>query len=340
MTTARKQRRDFRRLGEFELIRELTSGLTFGKEVVCGPGDDASAVQLAALPGLLLQTTDLLIEDVHFRKGWGNVYQLGWKALAVNLSDIAAMGGKPLHAHLSLAISPKWIDQEILDLQRGFLDLARQYHVSLLGGDLSRSKKHLFISVSVNGVVAPTAAIFRSGAIPGDIIWVSGTLGDAAAGLRLLKAGEYGAASPMLLEAFLRPHPEIELGQLCAANHRAHALIDLSDGLAGDLGHVMEASGVGAVLNETALPISDELLSVAIERGWNLMDMVLRGGEDYRLLGCSPEDQFTILQTEAHSSLKKTLFPIGRITQESGLRFCKPSGKIQMIPATAHDHFA
>jgi thiamine-monophosphate kinase len=340
------------RWGEFDLIRKFLSGPDAepaprlgagsawpeGRGVILGPGDDAAAFRS---PGsdLILQTTDLLVEGIHFRKGWGSAWQLGWKSLAVNLSDIAAMGGQPLHLLLSLAIPPAWTDAEIMEFRRGFLDLARLWEVALIGGDVAASPGPLMISVTLNGRAAVGGVLTRAGAQPGDVIWVSGTLGDAAAGLNLLREGVSGG-SPELLEAFLQPRPEVDLGQACAESGMVHALIDLSDGLAGDLGHVLEASGVGAVLDEANLPVSPALQALAREGSWNLPELIIRGGEDYRLLGCTPEGKWEGFRRALRRKLEREVTAVGRIHREAGLFLRRADGiELEILPR-AFDHFA
>ncbi len=334
------------RTGEFELIRRLLRGKSdaddewlTGPGVVIPSGDDASGLRLQPQNDeLLLQTTDLLVEEVHFKKGWGTAYQLGWKSLAVNLSDIAAMGGQPLHTHLNLAIPSRWTESEIMELRRGFRDLAARYKIVLLGGDLSDSPNSLIVSVMVNGTVPARQALRRSGAQSGDVIWVSGFLGDAAGGLSLLKAN---AVQPLeLLQAFLQPMPEVELGIFCLQSGLVHALIDVSDGLAGDLGHILELSGVGAVIEEEKLPISSALRSAAQQYKWNLLETALRGGEDYRLLGCTPAKVFDSFRTAVQMRLRRSIYAIGKIRRETGLMLRRSDGKFVEIPPQSYDHFA
>ena len=332
------------RLGEFELIGKLIEHWYSGPDVLIGPGDDASAVRWAAAGVVLLQTTDLLIENVHFRRDWGTPRQLGWKALAVNLSDIAAMGGKPLHAHLNLAIPTSWPQKEILSFQSGFRALAERFGVSLLGGDLSSSPGPLVISVMVNGCVKAGKAIRRSGAIPGDVIWVSGTLGDAAAGLRLLQSAQRSARfsrhERALQKAFLQPMPEVDLGIICSDSGCVHAMIDLSDGLAGDLGHILELSKVGAIIESDKLPISKALSGAAKRHRWKVQELTLQGGEDYRLLGYSPPNAFKRLNQRVEKELNRSLFPIGEMTAQRGLFLRQQKGRVLKLKAKSFDHFS
>jgi len=342
--SARRIPRGRNRLGEFELIGKLIKDWNLGSDVLIGPGDDASAVRWAAAGVVLLQTTDLLIENVHFRRGWGTPRQLGWKALAVNLSDIAAMGGQPLHAHLNLAIPSRWTQKEILSFQSGFRELAGRFGVGLLGGDLSSSPGPLVISVMVNGRVKADKAIQRSGAKPGDVIWVSGTLGDAAAGLSLLLGAQRSAKinSPerALLKAFLQPTPEIDLGMICSEGGCVRAMIDLSDGLAGDLGHILKLSNVGAIIESDKLPVSKALSGIAKLHHGKAQDIALRGGEDYRLLGCSPRRGFEQLNQRVQKELNRSLFSIGEITARRGLFLRQEKGRTLKLKPKSFDHFS
>ncbi|MCX6639485.1 MAG: thiamine-phosphate kinase [bacterium] len=327
-------------IGEFQLIEKLVSGWSLGQEVAIGPGDDASAIAIQQMGGdLYLQTVDLLIERVHFSKNWGSLFQLGWKSLAVNLSDIAAMGGRPLHTHLALAIPPSWSETEIMEFRRGFQALAQKYQVSLLGGDTTAAKQDLMVAVSAGGIARQDQVIKRSGASPGDVIWVSGHLGDAAAGLHALLGHCADDVDPSLLEAFLQPEPEIDLGRLCAETGLVHAMIDISDGLTGDLGHILKASDVGAILQEELLPVSPELRQFAQMNQLEHLSWCMKGGEDYKLLGASSRSDFTTLQNEAENRLHKKIYPIGEITAPSGLYLQRRDGKIEELVPQAYDHF-
>ncbi len=325
-------------IGEFELIRKLIEGWKPARDVSIGPGDDSSAI-VADKKRLLLQSTDLLLENVHFRKGWGTPYQLGWKALAVNLSDIAAMGGTPSHTHLNLAVPPTWSETEIIELMSGFKAMADRYGVSLLGGDLSSSPDLLVVSVFVNGNALESRVIRRDGAKPGDIIWVSGLLGSAAAGLELLKNNIVTDPQSELLNPFLMPQPEIELGTICAQNGSVNALIDISDGLAGDLGHILEASNTGAKLIREDIPLAEDNPAYADLPDFDRFEFALRGGEDYRLLGCTPRSKFDRLNISVKNQLGRALYAIGEIESETGLRLISQEGGVEEIKAVSHDHF-
>ncbi|MBU0518490.1 thiamine-phosphate kinase [bacterium] len=326
--------------GEFELIRKLLGDWRAADDVEIGSGDDASGFRLPSDPDILyIQTTDLLVENVHFRQSWGTPRQLGWKSLAVNLSDIAAMGGTPCHLHLSLAVPPSWTEPELIEFMSGVKTLGQKYGVSLLGGDLSKSNSDLMISATVGGTVRRDQVIRRSGAQPGDAIWVSGTLGDAAVGLKMLEISFINDPNSLVLQNFLTPQPEVELGLLCAQSGLVHAMIDVSDGLAGDLAHILDTSSTGAVINAGALPIPEKLQAIAEHHGCDMLELALTGGEDYRLLGCTPTDRLDEFFDRVKSELNRELHCIGSITAEAGLRLVHPDGRIEEISPTSWDHF-
>jgi thiamine-monophosphate kinase len=324
-------------MGEFQLIRRITSGWRHGSDVLIGLGDDASAVRSPGSNLLFLQTTDTLVEEVDFHKGWGTPRQLGHKALAANLSDIAAMGGKPRYAHLALAIPATWTQENIVSLTQGFALLANSFEVDIIGGDLSATSGPLVINVMVTGEAPEQLVLRRSGAKPGDVIWVSGTMGDAAGGLKLLQGG-MKRLTDHFASAFLTPRPQIACGLVCAESRAVNAMIDISDGLAGDLGHIMQASGVGAVIEEKKLPVSIALRNAVRWYGWDLLDLMLHGGEDFELLGCSPPESFDKLKNLVMDKTGETLTAIGRIVESPELTLLRSDGSSETIAPQAYEH--
>ena len=297
--------------------------------VVLGIGDDAAVVRGPA--GLLI-THDLLVEDVDFRTALHPPRLLGRKALNVNLSDIAAMGGRPRHAVLGLALPGRteraWLDAFLA----GFKQAARQAGVALVGGDLS-SAARIMIAVTVTGEAR--RFVTRSGARPGDRVFVSGTVGDAAMGLRVLErrgAGRRGRPSRRLLRSFLDPAPRLELGALLARRGLASAMIDVSDGLAADLAHVLEESRVGAEIDPARIPLSTELRRASARA----LDLALHGGEDFELL-------FTVRPRNVPRlrALGKR-FPvteIGRIVPGRRLLAVGPDGGKRPLEPKGYEHF-
>jgi thiamine-monophosphate kinase len=296
-----------------------------------GIGDDAAIIR-PGRTGLLL-TTDLLIEDVHFTTATQPAFLLGRKSLNVNVSDIAAMGGRPRFALLGLGLKAglglRWTEQFF----SGFRAAAGESGVALIGGDISGAKK---ICVSVTLIGEAARAVRRSGALPGDLLFVSGWLGQAAAGLKLLKKGvRLGAdrQADVLLRSFLDPRPQVRLGRELAANRLASAMIDTSDGLSVDLLHLCEESDCGADVDLEALPVSPELR--AFER--RPEGCALHGGEDYRLLfavrpGRLPE----VLR------LKKRydLFRIGEFRRGRGIAVVDARGKRRSLETRGFEHLA
>lgn len=276
---------------EFDLIRLLASRFPSSGPAL-GIGDDC-----AVIPGDedLLVTTDLLAEGVHFLAGRITPYDLGWKSAAVNISDIAAMGGIPRHAFLSIALPKGQTDSTsvISDLTGnpaafadGFAACCHKFGVTLLGGDTSASKDGIFINVTLIGTCPHGSAVLRSGARPGDLICVTGTLGDSAAGLKLLTrmADQVGHDEALLLQRHCHSEPRVAEGQALRQCPGVHSMMDVSDGVAADLPHILEASGVGATVDVGKLPLSPELRRLCASRGWDPVNLALCGGEDYELL--------------------------------------------------------
>jgi thiamine-monophosphate kinase len=318
-------------LGERRLISRIRR--TFGEkraDVLLGIGDDAALVRG---PERLLLTTDILVEDEDFRRPDHPPRLLGRKALNINLSDIAAMGGRPLHALVAMAM-PGDIDEGWLrQFMSGFRSAAREAGVALVGGDLSQAAR-IMIAVTVTG--AARRPVKRGGARAGDAIYVSGTLGDAAGGLRLVeKGGVHGVAKPVrpLVRAFLDPAPRLKLGALLAGRGLASAMIDLSDGLSVDLAHVCRESGVGAEVEAARVPISGALRSFARDP----LDMALNGGEDFELL-------FTVRPGNAAAvealASRHRLTRVGRITPGRAVRLLGPGKKRRPLRPGGFEHFS
>ncbi|OGP70173.1 MAG: thiamine-phosphate kinase [Deltaproteobacteria bacterium RBG_13_58_19] len=326
--------------GEVGLILALAQ--RFGAtppEVILGIGDDCAAMDLGG-PDFLLWTIDTLVEGVHFDPAYITLTQLGHKSLAVNLSDIAAMGGEPLYALLSLGWPPGRDLAGALALGQGLAQEARKYGVSVIGGDTVASPQGLAVTVSVLGRVPRGEMLRRAGARPGDEIYVTGPLGEAAAGLEILRRGlkiESEIKEP-LIQAHLSPQPQLKAGRLLAREGLASALIDLSDGVASDLYHICRAGGVGARLKAQALPLSPQVRAVAQKIGLDPLDLALRGGEDYQLLFTSPREKAASLaQVFSQAGLAPPIF-LGEIISGEEV-WLKDGDKEKIISGTGYDHF-
>lgn len=257
------------RIGEFGLIRRFLSKLSFKtRNVVVGPGDDCAVIRVSGKRYLLV-TTDMLIEGVHFRRDWMTPSVIGEKAMLVNLSDIAAMGGNPRFALISVGLPRSFSVSEADRLFLGIKKVARENGVAVIGGDTNASHR-LVINVVMIGEAEGGRVLTRSGAREGDSIYVTGTLGDAALALQ--------ARRPLL------PPCRIPVGKKLARNRSVHSLIDLSDGLAGDLRHILEESGVGAEVDIEKVPVSPGFFEKARRLGRDADLLKLAGGEDYELL--------------------------------------------------------
>lgn len=288
--------------GEDALIAMLAGELPAVRQTHLAIGDDAAVIDLPGGDALLV-TTDILMEDVHFRLRWGDFAALGWKALAQNLSDIAAMGGTPTHAVIALALPPAWTPADAAALYRGVAELAALSGTDVVGGDTIRSAGPLTISVTVLGRVAVGELLTRAGAHPGDAIFVTGTLGRAAAGLRAL---ECSLPIPPELEtavqAQLRPQPRLQAARALAMMAGVvTAMMDLSDGVATDLHRLCRAGGVGAVLERNCVPI-DPVVNATCRWLANAgqqcdpLELALCGGEDFELLLSAPSEAEPLLR--------------------------------------------
>ncbi|HTM71283.1 MAG TPA: thiamine-phosphate kinase [Luteimonas sp.] len=313
---------------EFELIERIRRRAAGRDDVVLGIGDDAAL--LLPPPGMLLAAaTDTLNIDVHF-PGETAAADIGWKALAVNLSDLAAMGAQPAWATLSLSLphaDVAWVDA-FLD---GFLELAARHGLALVGGDTTRGP--LSVCVTVHGFVAPQAALRRGGARAGDDVWVTGSLGDAAAALVQWRAG--GAADAPLRARLDRPVPRIDAGLALAAGI-ASAAIDVSDGLLADLGHVCDASNVGAEIDLAALPASAALASRFDAEARRAVQAT--GGDDYELCFIAPSgqrDAIAVLAARCATPMTR----VGRIVAGEGVRALLRDGSEWSAPRAGHVHF-
>ncbi|WP_103943114.1 thiamine-phosphate kinase [Thermomonospora echinospora] len=264
-------------LGEFALIERLTARLPQGPAVRLGPGDDAAVI--AAPDGRVVATSDLLVEGRHFRRDWSGPYEIGRKAAAQNLADVAAMGARPTALLLGLAAPPETEVAWVLRLADGLREECAPAGASVAGGDVVRAPQ-ITLAVTALGDLAGGPPLTRAGARPGDVVAVRGRLGFAAAGLRLLAEGRDGPAE--LLDAHRRPRPPYEAGPQ-ARELGATALVDVSDGLVQDLGHIAVASGTRIELDGDALPVPPVLGPAGLHH-------VLTGGDDHAFAGTFPPD--------------------------------------------------
>jgi thiamine-monophosphate kinase len=322
--------------GEFEFIAGLRARVAADAhaDLIAGIGDDAAILRPSANSELLI-TTDLLVEEIHFDLSYTSPAQLGHKALAVNLSDIAAMGGRPRYFLLGFAC-PRPLAEGFLDnMIDAMMSLAREHGVALIGGDTCTARRSLFINITLIGECAPGKSVRRNTARPGDSIYITGALGGSALGLDLLRSGirfsqegerdEKTAA----LSAHLLPQPRVELGAAIGERGLATAMIDISDGLSSDLNHICDESGVGAEVDAEAIRIAS---------GASLKQ-ALNGGEDYELLFTVSPDRVAEIETLRTDFPNIEISKIGSITT-SQERWLISEGKRYSLIPRGYDHFA
>ncbi len=312
-------------MGEFDLIRRFFLPLAQrGRDttLVTGPGDDCAVQRLA--PGTdLVFSVDTLVEGVHFPEHYPPEY-LGWRALAVAVSDLAAMGADPLCYTLALTL-PAATEDWLAGFASGLSSASEAFGIALAGGDTTRGP--LTITLQVHGSVPTGAAISRSGARAGDLVCVSGTLGDAGEALNWLASDDPGPQARAVLECYHHPRPQLSLGQ--SLRGQASAAIDISDGLLADLAHILEASGVGARLDAAKLPLSDALL--ALQGQERAVELALTAGDDYQLCVTIDPDRFNSLAED----VRRQLTVIGSVEADSGIRLTGAPAGVD----GGYDHF-
>ena len=313
---------------EFEFIRNIKE-----KYALKRVGDDCAVLSNTSKTDLVV-TADMLVEDVDFRLEWTRPEFLGHKALAVSLSDIAAMGATPKWAMLSIGVPERIWKTKFLDrFYGGWFELAETHKVELVGGDVSRTPDKIVIDSIVAGDVAKGRAILRSGAKPGDSIFVTGSFGGAAAALDLLEAGARHSNARgkrrELIGRQLRPTPRIEIGKYLSSRRLASSMIDVSDGLGSDLYHICDASKVGAVIHLENIPLDAnfDALSITERRAF-----ALGGGEDFELL-------FTSNRKTITGSRTLPIARIGEVTSYAGIVELVSRDSRQILPRTGYRHF-
>ena len=329
--------------GEFgfiDRIRETYAGAQ-GEDLALPLGDDAAVFGVPAGRQVVV-TTDMLIEDIHFRRDWSDAYSIGWKAAAVNLSDLAAMGADPTFTFVSLALSPQETVESLDRLYDGLSDCLNRYGSRLAGGDTNATPDRLVINVTQIGTIPTGHALTRAGARVGDVLLVTGTLGGSAAGLALLtQLGPVKAErfDKNLVLTHRRPQPRVVAARAARETGRVHAAMDLSDGLYADVQKLCAASGVGARIDTASLPLSEGISAVAAHVGQDPLDLALAGGEDFELLmAVAPGNVDTVRAAVAATGTNLTA--IGEVTR-TGLRIVAPDGHSDLpLDRRGWDHFA
>lgn len=336
-------------MNEFDFIKKIREqaeqrGASSG--LLRGIGDDAAVLKSFAGTDVVV-STDLLVEGIDFRRGTTQPKQLGHKALAVSLSDIAAMGARPRWALLSVGVPPDVWDSGFIDsFYDGFFQIADRFGVKLIGGDISRTPEKIVINSIAIGECLLEREVFRTGAKPGDQIYVTGFLGDAAAGLRLIERGAHlhvdkstqadSSSIDHLLLRHLQPEPRVGWGLILGDRQLATAMIDISDGLSSDLNHLCDESKVGALVDASTIPIDKVVTEICGRRALDPLMLALHGGEDFELLFAVEPDKVTMLPKRVDGI---PITRIGEIKEASdGVRISEGSRTWNLEPG-GWEHF-
>jgi thiamine-monophosphate kinase len=327
-------------IGEFGFISRFSPLFaSLVPESFTGIGDDCAIIPQNGKEDLVI-TTDLLIENIHFLRDSVTPDQLGYKSLAVNLSDIAAMGAAPAGSFLSLAI-PADTEVEYLDaFMKSYHAISEQYEVPLLGGDTTRSPGNIAISVCVIGKCPKNTAKLRSTANDEDIVCVTGHLGDSAGGFKvILEKTAMTSETGYLVNRHYMPVPRLPEGRLLASLPGVTAMMDISDGLASDLMQILKASGKSGTVDLDKLPLSEMLEKVSFEQGWDPIELATAGGEDYELLCTVSPSHFKDVSEHFFSTFGKKLYPIGRINKgQPSVQWIREGREIIFVKK-GFDHF-
>lgn len=319
-------------IGEFGCIKEIAHDLVYRPDFLSlGVGDDAAVYRIPEGYDELI-STDTMVEGIHFTAETMSAADVGYRICAVNFSDMAAMGGEPISLVLSLAL-PK---RTSLDWLRAFYEGVRtcceMYRVNLVGGDMTGAKDGIVITGTVVGRVPSGKAVRRSGSQVGDVVFVTGTLGDSSAGLQVILDGK-GKDFPFLVERHRRPLPQVDFGKSLRKGG-ATALNDISDGLSKELREIAEASGVDIEIDKSKLPLSDEIRKWGSVFGRNIYHNALHGGEDYELVGTIPQEKWEKVSAEIEATA------IGVVTQKGGKHVTMRDGIHRYeLPIYGYDHF-
>jgi thiamine-monophosphate kinase len=310
-----------------------------GERIVIGIGDDAALIQ--SRPGYsTMLTTDALAEKIHFDLRYVPLEALGWKSLAVNLSDVAAMGGRPVCCLVTLGIPDRWSVEDVLKLYQGIARCADRYRCPVVGGDTVRASGESFISITVMGEVRPGGELRRSGALPGDILCVTGELGAARAGWEVLQEGTEATGDyRSSISRFLEPKPRLDEGALLAGELEPTSMIDISDGLASEIRHLCRESGCGCMVFEEDIPIAEESRLWSQRKGYSPVRFAVESGEEYELLFTVNPDRLEWYSKNRHPKDTVPFSIIGEMKPlNEGIRM-RSGSEIHLMTFTGWDHY-
>ena len=337
--------KDIAHLGEFSLISHLSDviGPPHSQDIICGVGDDAAVYRIGG-GQVHVVSTDALVDGYHFDIRFASWSDVGFKAMAVNISDIVAMNAAPRYATVAIGLPPNFLVTHIEDIYKGLHQCAVQYGVDMIGGDTTRSDR-VMLSITVIGEAAEKEIVYRSGGAMGDVLCVTGTLGGALAGLEIARSQsenqtpDYATADKDAVDwvsnRLRLPTPRTDVLKMWKdADVRPTALIDISDGLAAELHHLCSASQCGAIIRQSALPVAPAVRALTAGDEVRATNLALKGGDEYELL-------FAIPEFECHRMDTEMFTVIGSLTPNSGVRMAQPGDQgTTILNPVGHDHFA
>ena len=330
-------------IGEFGLIERISKKAKYHSNVLVGIGDDAAVLRPDA-GKLIVATTDTMVEGVHFDLSRAPYFCVGWKALSSNISDILAMGGSAGQALVTVGLPKNSSVKDVDELYRGIRALADRYGIDIIGGDTVSSPLGLIVSITLLGEVEKKHLLLRSGAKVGDVIMVTGTLGDSAAGLENLKfkipALPAGRKNLKLWKKHLMPVPRVKESVAIASSRLATSMIDDSDGLARCVLEICRMSRVGAAIDIGSIPISKEIRKYCEDNDLDPIDLALNGGEDYELIFTASEENALKIKSIVEKRTKTPVSIIGKISNSKfGIKLTGQTGLVKSLLATGYDHF-
>lgn len=329
-------------IGEFDLIREIEKLINTHadghSDVVLGAGDDCS-IFIPPSDMDIVVTCDCAIEDKHYLKEHFTPFDIGRRAMVMNVSDIASMGGMPLYGLISLELTPGIEPDFVTEIYRGFLSVLEPINAKIIGGNIS-SSNHISIHICLIGGIKKGRAITRANAEVGDTILVTGFPGQSSLGLELMVGGRREDKYIPLINAYIRPEHRLKEAQAMADSGLVNSMIDISDGLSGDLAHICEKSNVGAEISMDKLPLNDSIISICKEKGGNPHEVVLGPSDDYELIfTCRPGSADKLKETISSVSDVR-VSEIGKIVEsQEGMRLVLPDGTKKPLNAHGWDHF-
>jgi len=328
---------DFDQLGEFGLIERIQQLVgDFKDPSILSIGDDAAIVSTPNQDKKIVFTTDAMVEGVHFDLDYTPMESLGWKALAINVSDVAAMGGMPKYVVISLAIPKHWKVEAVDELYQGMIRCSREYGCHIVGGDTVRSKDSGFISVAVIGEVDSQKVAARDGAQPGDYLGLSRPVGSSRVGLEVLESKLDYKAFQKSVKHFLEPKPELSIAQKLVSELEVSSLIDVSDGLASEIGHLCRMSKVGCLVQFKGIPISSEAKEWCGPQDRSPFEFAMESGEEYALLFTVDPQKYSIWLKDQQNP---PIYIIGKIVQKKQGIQIEKDGEMSPLTFKGWDHF-